>query len=56
MRLSKDKINSIQQIMKDRFGKVLSDEEAQDVGMAVLQFVIAKSMGDPEAIKLLGED
>jgi hypothetical protein len=56
MRLSADKIHQIKSIMKDRFNKEVSDEEAQLIGLATLEFVIAKSKHKPTALNFTEEE
>jgi len=43
MRLSDIQVKEIQRILKQGFGQDCTDEHAQEVGLAVLRFVIAKA-------------
>lgn len=53
MRISKEKIKDIQSIMKNRFGTDISDEQAQEIGLATIAFLIAKVQSNPHLIKSL---
>lgn len=41
-RISTERIKELQKLLKEQTGKDYSDEEAQEAGMAILRFVIAK--------------
>ena len=56
MRFSEDRIKNIQSIMKDQFGKDVTDEEAQQIGLAVLAFVIAKAEHEPIVLNLTEDE
>ena len=53
MRISKEKIKDMQFIMKNRFGMDISDEQAQEIGLAIIAMLIAKARRDPQLIKSL---
>ena len=55
MRFSEEKIRQIKSIMKNQFDKEVTDEEAQMIGMATLQFVIAKAQDKPIILNLTEE-
>jgi hypothetical protein len=42
MRLSNERIKELQKILKDECGLELSDEEAQQAGLAIMRFVLVK--------------
>ena len=42
MRLSSERIKTLQAILESEFGLQYSDEQAQEAGMAIMRFVIAK--------------
>ena len=42
MRISPERIKELQKLLKERTGKDYTDEEAQEAGMAIMRFVIAK--------------
>lgn len=42
MRLSKERINALQKLLKDEFNIDYTDEEAQQAGLAIMHFAIAK--------------
>ena len=56
MRLSDEKIKSIKLIMKNQFNKDLTDEEAHLVGLATLEFVIAKARYKPIILNISEEE
>lgn len=41
-RISPERIKELQKLLKEQTGKDYSDEEAQEAGMAIMRFVIAK--------------
>lgn len=42
MRLSPERIKDLQKLLKEQTGKDYSDEEAQEAGLSIIRFVIAK--------------
>lgn len=51
MRLSGIQIANLKVLLKELHGLEYSDEEAQQAGMAIMRFVIAKSQRTDELIK-----
>ena len=43
MRLSHERIKSLQALLKELTGQNYSDEQAQEAGMAIMRFAIAKA-------------
>jgi len=41
-RISPNRIKELQKLLKEQTGKDYSDEEAQEAGLAIIRFVIAK--------------
>lgn len=41
-RISSERIKELQKLLKEQTGKDYSDEEAQEAGLAILRFVMAK--------------
>lgn len=56
MRFSKHRIKQIKLIMKDQFDKDITDDEAQQIGLAVLAFVIAKAEHEPIILNLTEDE
>ena len=52
MRLSKERIKELQKLLKEQTGKDYSDEEAQEAGLAIIRFVIAKEQRNRELHKV----
>ena len=44
MRLSKERIKELKVILREHSGLEYSDEEAQQAGLAILRFVVAKQL------------
>ncbi|HEU5187357.1 MAG TPA: hypothetical protein VFT87_02535 [Candidatus Saccharimonadales bacterium] len=42
VRISPERIKELQKLLKEQTGKDYSDEEAQEAGLAIIRFVIAK--------------
>lgn len=42
VRISPERIKELQKLLKEQTGKDYSDEEAQEAGLAIMRFVIAK--------------
>jgi hypothetical protein len=53
MRLSNERIKSLQALMREKYGLELTDEQAQEAGFAIMRFVIAKAQRKQELIKLM---
>ncbi|HJQ09064.1 MAG TPA: hypothetical protein VJ836_06300 [Candidatus Saccharimonadales bacterium] len=43
MRLSSERIKALQALMRELHGLELSDEQAQEAGLAIMRFVLAKA-------------
>lgn len=43
MRLSSERIKSLQNLLKELYGLEYTDEQAQEAGMDIMRFVIAKA-------------
>jgi hypothetical protein len=43
MRLSNERIKTLQLLLKELYGLDYTDEQAQEAGMAIMRFVIAKA-------------
>lgn len=43
VRISPERIKELQKLLKEQTGKDYRDEEAQEAGMAIMRFVIAKA-------------
>jgi hypothetical protein len=41
-RISPERIKELQKLLKEQTGKDYSDEEAQEAGLAIIRFVMAK--------------
>lgn len=41
--------------MKDQFNREVTDEEAQQIGLAVLTFVVAQARATSQIIEITGE-
>jgi hypothetical protein len=48
MRLSSERITSLQALLREKYGLELTDEQAQEAGMAIMRFVIAKAQREKE--------
>lgn len=42
MRISQERIKDLQKLLKEQTGKDYTDEEAQEAGLAIMRFVVAK--------------
>jgi hypothetical protein len=51
MKLSNERIKSLQALLKEQSGRDYTDEEAQEAGMQILRFVSAKSRRRQELAK-----
>jgi hypothetical protein len=51
MRLSTKQITNLQELLRNKYGLELTDEQAQEAGMAIMRFVIAKARREQELIK-----
>lgn len=52
MRLRSERIKSLQTLLKELTGRDYTDEQAQEAGMAIMRFVIAKAQRQREQTKL----
>lgn len=41
-RISTERIKELQKLLKEQTGKEYTDEEAQEAGLAIMRFIIAK--------------
>jgi hypothetical protein len=48
MRLSTDRIKSLQALLKEQCGLEYTEEQAQAAGMAIIRFVMAKAQREKE--------
>jgi len=51
VRISPERIKELQKLLKEQTGKEYSDEEAQEAGLAIIRFVIAKERRRQELSK-----
>lgn len=51
VRLSEERIRALQEILKKEFGIDYSDEEAQQAGLAIMRFTLAKKRRELELEK-----
>lgn len=51
MRLSSERIKSLQILLKELTGQDYTDEQAQEAGMAIMRFVIAKAHRKQELLR-----
>jgi hypothetical protein len=51
MRLSNERIKSLQALMHEKLDLELNEEQAQEAGFAIMRFVIAKAQREKELIK-----
>ena len=47
-KISKQHIKELQELLKEQTGKDYTDEEAQQAGLAIIRFVVAKEMRKQE--------
>lgn len=52
MRLSNERIESLQALLRKKYGLELSTEQKQEAGMAIMRFVIAKARRKKELINM----
>lgn len=50
MRLSERRIKGLQVLMREKLGLELTDEQAQDAGLAIMRFLIAKAQRKQELV------
>lgn len=48
MRLSQERIRALQKLLKEQFDLDYTDEEAQQAGLAIMRFVVAKELRNQE--------
>ena len=53
MRLSNERIKSLQILLLDKYGLELTNEQAQEAGMAIMRFVISKVRREQELTKYM---
>jgi hypothetical protein len=51
MRLSNERIKQLQTLMREQHGLKLTDEQAQEAGMAIMRFVLTKAQRQQELTK-----
>ena len=51
VRISPDRIKELQKLLKEQTGKDYTDEEAQEAGLAIIRFVLAKERRGQELDK-----
>lgn len=51
VRISPERIKELQALLKEQTGKDYSDEEAQEAGLAIMRFVVAKEQRRQELDK-----
>ncbi|MCA9332129.1 hypothetical protein KC968_04295 [Candidatus Saccharibacteria bacterium] len=51
MRLSDERIKSLQALIHKKYGLKLTDEQAQEAGLSIMRFVIAKATRKQELLK-----
>lgn len=56
MRLSEERIKSLKALMREKHGLELTNEQAQEAGMAIMRFVIVKTQRQRELAKKKGND
>jgi hypothetical protein len=44
MQLSKERTKALQDLLKEQFGLVYTAEEAQEAGLAIMRFILAKEL------------
>jgi hypothetical protein len=50
MRLSSDRITSLQELLKELYGLEYTSEQAQEAGTAIVRFVVAKAQRKQELL------
>lgn len=55
MRLSNERIKTLQALLKELCGLELTDEQAQEAGTAIMRFVISKARREQSLIKSKGQ-
>lgn len=50
MRLSTERINTLKLLLKEHYGLEYSDEQAQEAGLAIMRFVVAKAQTQKKLI------
>ena len=55
MRLSNERIKSLQILLHYKYGLELTNEEAQKAGMAIMRFVLAKAQREQELTNKEGD-
>ena len=48
MRLSDERIKELQKLLKDELGLEYTEEQAQQAGLAIMRFVLAKELRNKE--------
>ena len=55
MRLSDERIKKLQALLKELYGLDLSAEQAQEAGLSIMRFVLAKTQRQQQLAKKKGE-
>lgn len=50
MRLNERRIKGLQVLMREKLGLELTDEQAQDAGLAIMRFLVAKAQRKQELV------
>lgn len=53
MRLSSERIKRLQELLREQHGLGLTDEQAQEAGLAIMRFVVAKAQRKQEITKYM---
>jgi hypothetical protein len=51
VRISPERIKELQKLLKEQTGKDYTDEEAQEAGLAIIRFIMAKEQRRQELAK-----
>jgi hypothetical protein len=55
MRLSNERIKALQALLKELYGLDYTDEQAQEAGMAIMRFMVVKTLRQKELTKNKGK-
>lgn len=56
MRVNDKHIKQLQAILRDEFGLIYTDEQAQEAGLAIMRFIISKHRRNNQSINKENED
>jgi hypothetical protein len=51
MRLTEERIKSLQVLMREKLGSEMTNEQAHEAGLAIMRFLIAKTQRKQELMK-----